>query len=226
MNWSDKIINYITELRFNGKLPKGISIMNPYAESTEAMHASIKFYRKFYDDDSPRELILGINPGRYGAGATGIPFTDPKRLIELDIDWNGPVTHEPSSVYVYDMINAYGGAKAFYGRYFVNSVSPLGFTIRNKAGRDVNFNYYDTPSLYKAVLPFIRQNLEVLRDMGFRMDKAYVLGVRNRKFLEDINGKKTYFREMVTLEHPRYIMQYKLGSKEEYINKYMGVLGG
>jgi hypothetical protein len=225
MNWSEKIIYYITDLRFNGKLPRGISIMNPYAESTEALRASMMFYRKFYDDGSPRQLILGINPGRHGAGATGIPFTDPKRLKELGLPWEGTISHEPSSVYVYDMVRAYGGPEAFYGRYFINSVSPLGFTIQNKAGRDVNFNYYDTPALYKAMLPFIRHNLETLREMGFQMDRAYVLGVKNRKFLGEVNSGSKYFGDLVTLEHPRYIMQYKLKSKEQYIGKYLRTLG-
>lgn len=222
--WSDKIIAYNRNLHFTGKLPKGISIMNPYAESAEAWKASEVFYKKFYADQEPRKLILGINPGRHGAGATGIPFTDPKRLTEVDIPWNGPLSHEPSSVYVYDMISAYGGPEAFYKRYFINSVSPLGYTIRNKAGKDVNFNYYDTPALFKKVLPFIHANLEQLRSMDFDMDTAFVLGVKNAKCLEQINQKGKYFRELVVLEHPRYIMQYQLRAKQRFIDKYLEAL--
>ncbi len=30
-----------------------------------------------------RYLILGINPGRFGGGITGIPFTDPIRLQNI-----------------------------------------------------------------------------------------------------------------------------------------------
>jgi hypothetical protein len=198
--------------------------MNPYAESAEAWKASEAFYKKFYTDQEPRKLILGINPGRHGAGATGIPFTDPKRLTEVDIPWNGALSHEPSSVYVYDMISAYGGPEAFYRRYFINSVSPLGYTITNKAGKEVNFNYYDTPALFKKVLPFIHGNLEQLRSMGFDMETAYVLGVKNAKCLEQINGKRKYFNQLLVLEHPRYIMQYQLRSKDNYIRKYLEAL--
>ena len=222
--WSDKIIAYNQQLGFNGKLPKGISIMNPYTESPEAWKVSELFYRKFYADEASRRLILGINPGRHGAGATGIPFTDPKRLAEVDIPWNGPVSHEPSSVYVYDMIRAYGGPEAFYKRYFINSVSPLGYTITNKAGKEVNFNYYDTPALFRKVLPFIHSNLEQLRSMGFDMDKVYVLGVRNAKCLEQINKEGKFFRELVVLEHPRYVMQYQLRAKQRFIDKYLAAL--
>jgi hypothetical protein len=222
--WSEKIIAYNKQLQFSGKLPRGINIMNPYAESAEAWKVSEAFYKKFYADNEPRKLILGINPGRHGAGATGIPFTDPRRLTEVDIPWNGPLSHEPSSVYVYDMISAYGGPEAFYKRYFINSVSPLGYTIRNKAGKDVNFNYYDTPALFKKVLPFIHANLERLRSMDFDMDTAFVLGLKNAKCLEQINQKGKYFRELVVLEHPRYVMQYKLRAKDKYIKKYLEAL--
>jgi hypothetical protein len=222
--WSDKIIAYNQQLAFNGKLPKGISIMNPYAESAEAWKASEVFYKRFYNDEAPRNLILGINPGRHGAGATGVPFTDPKRLLELNIPWNGPLSHEPSSVYVYDMISAYGGPERFYGRYFINSVSPLGYTIRNKAGKEVNFNYYDTPALFKKTLPFIHANLEQLGSMGFDMDKVFVLGVKNARCLEQINAKGKYFGELVVLEHPRYIMQYQLRAKSFFIEKYLAAL--
>jgi Domain of unknown function (DUF4918) len=223
--WSDRIIAYNKELHFSGKLPRGISIMNPYAESAEAWKTSEAFYKKFYSDQDPRKLILGINPGRHGAGTTGIPFTDPKRLAEvIDLPWNGPVSHEPSSVYVYDMIRAYGGPESFYKRYFINSVSPLGYTITNKAGKEVNFNYYDTPGLFKKVLPFIHSNLEQLRSMGFDMETGYVLGIKNAKCLEQINEKGKYFGKLVVLEHPRYIMQYQLRAKSFFIDKYLAAL--
>jgi hypothetical protein len=41
------------------------------------------FYQKYYADNKKRSLIIGINPGRFGAGVTGIPFTDPIRLKRI-----------------------------------------------------------------------------------------------------------------------------------------------
>lgn len=32
------------------------------------------------------------------------------------------------------------------------------------------------------------------------------------------------FAELIPLEHPRYVMQYKLKPKAEYINKYLQAL--
>src|SRR5690349_14620961 len=126
--FAEKVIRFNHSLDFKGKLPPGINIMNPFRHSLTHETASA-FYKKYYNDDQPRRLILGINPGRFGAGLTGVPFTDPKRLKEkCGIDFNGPVTHEPSSVFVYDMIDAFGGAEKFYGKFYITSICPLGFT--------------------------------------------------------------------------------------------------
>ena len=81
MTFSDKAIRFNQLLQYWGKpLPAGIRVMNPFKESLQAVHIAKTFYQKYYDDQQPRHLILGINPGRFGAGLTGIPFTDPKRL--------------------------------------------------------------------------------------------------------------------------------------------------
>jgi hypothetical protein len=121
------------------------------------------------------------------------------------------------------MINAFGGPEKFYSQYFINSVSPLGYTI-SKNGKEVNYNYYDSPLLQKRVMPFIRSNLETLRGMGFDMETCYCLGVRNAKCLEEINDGGKYFERIMPLEHPRYIMQYRLRRKEEHIQKYLDIL--
>src|SRR5205085_439519 len=113
--FADKVIEFNRELHFSGSLPPGVSMMNPFREDKTVLPLSAQFYKKYYDDLQPRHLILGINPGRFGGGVTGVPFTDPKRLQEkCGIGFNGPATHEPSSVFVYEVIDAYGGPAAFY----------------------------------------------------------------------------------------------------------------
>ncbi len=126
--------------------------MNPFKESGEAVKVSSEFYRKYYGDNKPRHLILGINPGRFGAGVTGVPFTDSKRLTgECGIAYTGKETHEPSSVFIYEMIHAYGGPEKFYQRFYINSVCPLGFVATGKNGKEVNYNYYDSKALTEAI---------------------------------------------------------------------------
>src|SRR6201996_1903311 len=103
--------------------------MNPFREVEGEVEITITVYKKNDNDNNTGRIILGINPGRFGAGLTGIPFTDPKRLIsECHIPYTGKMSHEPSSVFIYEMINAYGGPEAFYKDIYINSPCPLGFT--------------------------------------------------------------------------------------------------
>ncbi|HSK13757.1 MAG TPA: uracil-DNA glycosylase family protein [Phnomibacter sp.] len=223
---ADRINKFNRSLRFSGSLPSGIRIMNPFLEHPEALKVSSAFYRKFYNDNKKRQLILGINPGRFGAGLTGIPFTDPKRLVSYcNIPWKGGPAHEPSSVFVYDMIMAFGGPQVFYDHFYINSLSPLGFTSPGKNGKQVNYNYYDSADLTSAVRDFIIRNIK--QQIGLRMhtDVCFCLGTgKNEKFLRKLNDEHGFFDRVIALEHPRYIMQYKAKEKEAYIEKYVRTL--
>lgn len=222
MTLADKIINFNESLEYKGKLPRGIDVMNPFAESEEIREINRAFYKKYYSDNEPRKLILGINPGRLGAGATGIPFTDTKRLQgDCGIDLASFHTHEPSSVFVYEVIRAYGGPEAFYSSFFINSLSPLGLLIKNKKGNWVNCNYYDYADLYKAMRPYIIENLRLLISMGMETGKVFVLGKKNARFLADINKDEKLFDELVVFDHPRYIVQYRSKYMEDYVTQYL-----
>lgn len=226
MNFAEQVIAFNRSLEFCGPLPDRIRIMNPFAENPAAAETSSRFYRKYYNDTKTRRLILGINPGRHGAGVTGIPFTDTRRLEEkCGLTMEGFSTHEPSSVFIYRLIDAYGGVEAFYGDFYITSVSPLGFVKINDTGREVNFNYYDTPELTAAVLPFMVQSIEAQLEFGLDRLRCFCLGNnQNYKFLTKLNREKGYFGEIVPLEHPRFIMQYRSRFLEEYISKFLGLL--
>ncbi len=171
-------------------------------------------------------MIVGINPGRLGAGVTGIPFTDSYRLLEkCGIVIDGLVTYEPSSVFVYDVVDAYGGAESFYRDFYITSVSPLGFVKLNSKNREVNFNYYDDAALQEVVQPFIIASLEQQLDFGIDRSRCFCMGTnKNYKYLSQLNRQKGYFREIVPVEHPRFVMQYRSKQKEEYIKKYIAAL--
>lgn len=224
MNFAERIINFNKQLEYTGPpLPSGIRIMNPYLEEEQALSISSEFYRKYYSDDNKRHLILGINPGRFGGGVTGVPFTDPKRLIaECGIGYSGKMLHEPSSVFVYEMIAAFGGPEAFYSKLYINSLCPLGFTIMDGRGREKNYNYYDSAALCNTVTPFMIENIKKQVDLGCYTDTCFCFGTgQNEKFIKKLNAAHGFFKEIVALEHPRFIMQYKAKTKEAYINKYL-----
>jgi len=77
--FADKAIKYFSNINSSYNLPKGISVMNPY-ENSEVKKIVKQFYKKFYNDDNKRTFLIGINPGRFGGGLTGIAFTDPINL--------------------------------------------------------------------------------------------------------------------------------------------------
>jgi hypothetical protein len=219
------ILSFNNNLKFTGKLPKGIGIMNPF-QSEEVKRVTGLFYNKYYNDTRPRYMILGINPGRHGAGVTGIPFSDTKRLTEFcGITMQGLHSHELSSVFIYDMIMAYGGVKKFYNKFYINSICPLGFVSINDNGRHKNYNYYDSPELTGAAKGFIVSAINNQLSLGFRRDKCWCLGTgKNFKHLLALNEEHKFFGEIIPLDHPRFIMQYRLKKKDEYIAKYLSLL--
>jgi hypothetical protein len=224
--FSEKIISFLKGLEYEGSLPKGISIMNPFRDNPEIIPVISKFYTKFYNDNRPRHLILGINPGRFGAGVTGIPFTDTIRLAEkCGLSVPGLETFETSSVFMYEMIDAFGGTRKFYSEFFISSVSPLGFTSVGLHGKAVNYNYYDNKKLTEAVIDFMVDSLKKQLEFGIIRDICFCLGTgKNYKFLLQLNCRFNFFDQIMPLEHPRYIMQYKSKQKQFYIDKYIQVL--
>jgi hypothetical protein len=220
---AERIIEFNRTLDFKGELPLGINIMNPFKGDSDILSISSIFYRTFYNDNNPRHLILGINPGRFGAGVTGIPFTDTKRLTNAcGLSYTGKETHEPSSVFVYEVIEAYGGVEKFYNDFYINSISPLGFTISDEKGKEKNYNYYDSKELTEKMFPFMVDNIYKQIALGMLTDVCFCFGTgKNEKFLRLLNDKYGFFKTIVALEHPRFVMQYKAKSKPEYIEKYI-----
>lgn len=217
MTYSQKIRSFVADLQFTVELPPGIEVMHPFTEA-ETRRVGQLFYDKFYNDDNPRYCIIGINPGRFGGGVTGIPFTDPIRLKkECGIENSWPFKQELSSVFVYDMINAFGGPAAFYKKLYFTSVSLLGFTKEGK-----NLNYYDDKLLAERIIPFAVDCFKAQIAWGLDTSVAFCLGEgKNYKFMRNLNEAYKLFDRIVPLSHPRFIMQYKLKTKDDYINKYL-----
>lgn len=180
-----------------------------------------QFYHAFYHDNSTRRIIIGINPGRLGGGLTGIPFTDPVHLEKCCLIKNSlQKKTELSSTFIYEMIAVYGGPEKFYSKFYFSSVSPLGFTREEK-----NLNYYDDARLQKRLEPFIFSCMHAQLDFGIDRSVAYCLGEgENFKFLKQLNDEHQFFRKIIPLAHPRFILQYKSKSKHEYVKHYLEAL--
>lgn len=214
--WSDTILDYQFSLDARAPLPQGISYLTP-ADAPAVRQVMRLFYEKYFSDSHPRIVLLGINPGRFGAGITGIPFTDPIRLQEsCGIDNEFGKRQELSSLFVFEVIAAMGGLEHFYRHVYITSVCPLGFVKEGK-----NYNYYDDRALYQAVKPMIIDNLRGLVKSGVRTDIAFSMGKgTNFKYLEKLNQELQLFDRVEALPHPRWVMQYRLKRKREFISVY------
>lgn len=216
------MIDFNINLQYSGLLPDGFRVLNPYLENPETIYVMTQFYRKYYDDHHCRKLIIGINPSRHGAGVTGVPFTDTKRLKDVcGIEMKSAYTHEISSVFMYDMIRDFGGAEVFYKQFYINSPFPLAIIRKTTQGQWVNANYYDDKALYAMVKDFLIDSLRQHINLGTDPNECVVLGKRNAEFIRKLNREAQLFGNLKVLEHPRYIQQYKSKEKQFYIDKYI-----
>lgn len=219
--FAERVIEFNQNLNYSGKLPEGFQVLNPYGDHPETMQVMQKFYQKYYNDLHQRKLILGINPSRHGAGITGVPFTDTKRLESIcGIKMNSAHTHEISSVYMYDMIAEYGGAESFYKNFYINSPFPLAIVKQTKTGW-LNANYYDDKELFHDVKDFMINSLKKHISLNIDTSEVFILGKKNADFISKLNKEAQLFSKITILEHPRYIQQYKSKEKQLYIDKYM-----
>ncbi|MDL2265517.1 SMUG2 DNA glycosylase family protein [Parabacteroides sp. OttesenSCG-928-G07] len=220
--FADNIIEYNKNLAYTGELPAGFKVVNPFCDNQEAVKVMEQFYRKYYTDSRQRKFIIGINPGRHGAGITGIPFTDTKHLENVcGIRMQSAQTHEISSVFVYDMIAQYGGTELFYQDFFIKSPFPLAIVREKEVGKWINANYYDDTSLLRMTEEFMITSLKKQITIGIDCSEVFVLGKKNATYISEMNKKANLFGRITVLEHPRYIQQYKSKDKQFYIDKYI-----
>lgn len=223
--FANKIIDFNKKLNYAGNLPNGFQVLNPYLTNPEAIKVMQQFYQKFYNDNNLRKFIIGINPSRHGAGVTGVPFTDTKRLENVcGITMKSAHTHEISSVYIYDVIEEFGGATKFYNQFYINSPFPLAIIRQTKNNNWVNANYYDNVQLFKMVKSFMIDSLQKQIALGLNTQEVFVLGKKNALLINKINEEANFFEKITVLEHPRYIQQYKSKEKQIYIDKYIMAL--
>lgn len=220
--FADRVIAFNCSLQYTGKLPKTFRVINLYMDNPETLKVMQAFYHKYYNDNKERKFIIGINPSRHGAGITGIPFTDTKRLDSIcGIKMQSAHTHEISSVFMYEMIAAYGGAKDFYNDFYINSPFPLAIVREAKKGQLLNANYYDDKDLFDEVKDYMITYLQQHINIGLNTSEVYVLGKKNANFIQKLNQEVKLFDRLIVLEHPRYIQQYKSKEKQHYIDKYL-----
>ena len=227
--FSDSVLEFNEWLaNISLKLFDNYTISNPFSGKNRVQIKEITnaFYKKYYNDNNKRYLILGSSPARKGTATTGIPFEDASHLYkETGIMIDHFYINKSSSDFLYDVMEQYGGCEKFYNDFFMSFVCPLGIVNINSKGNEVNSNYYENKKLENFLYNFIVDSLKRQIAFGIETSICYCIGSgENFKFLTKINEQYKFFDKIIALEHPRFIMQYNLKDRNKYLNKYINAL--
>ena len=216
----EKILDFYSHLELEQLKTPNVQVMNPFKKE-EVQAICEVFYNQFYNDSGKRVFMIAINPGRFGAGVTGLPFTDPTILENtLNIPNDFVKRKELSAIFIYELIEALGGVEMFYQNFFFTNVSPLGFLQDGK-----NLNYYDVADLQKELTPWMVEQMTRQVENWGRADIAFTIGKgKNHKELVKLNDQHKWFKKIVALPHPRWVMQYRLKSKNLILDETVSII--
>jgi len=218
--FGSSVAAYLTSLQFTGSIPQDFEVLNPYV-FPEVCRVVTAVCHRYYSDAPPRIGVWGINPGRLGAGLTGLSFTDPVSLRSvLGVTSTIVGRTEPSAQFIADVIRAYGGPESFYHDVYLSALSPLGF-LRN--GKNVNF--YDDPVFTKNIVPWIDEQVSIQESFGLRRGTAVILGKgKLQSFVERSLRERRGWEHVTYLEHPRFVAQYRRSEWSRYVDLYVNTI--
>lgn len=218
MTFGKKVLEFYEELDFStDSIPDNIEVMLPMKD-LQIQKINELFYNKYYNDNEKRIFLIGINPGRFGGGVTGIPFTDPIHLEEV-LKIRNPLLkrHELSSKFIYSVIKGIGGPDIFFKKCYLTAVSPLGFILNGK-----NINYYDSKKLSEKFKIQFTYWLKKQISFGAYTEIAFSLGRgKNFDFLQSLNKEHRLFKQILALPHPRWVMQYRYPERSKFVDIYL-----
>ena len=138
---------------------RNIGILAEFLNNKENIQ---KFHDKYINDNKPKIVLCGINPGRFGAGLTGVPFIDFKSLSILLQNNSLPQNKEDSSQFIFSVIEEIG-IERFFKNVYITNISAVGFYDKSSKYKK-NLNYYSLPSEIQMILfDNLLSELEVIR---------------------------------------------------------------
>ena len=214
LNFGERVLKFYGQLQLPKNIPPEFSLIAPHLDKGAQMYMQL-FFRKFFALNEKRIFVLGINPGRFGSGITGVPFTDAVALENAcGIPNMSKKRKELTSQFIYWFIESWGGPKIFFEDFFLSAVCPIGFE-RN----GVNRNYYDK-EIFGTIKHYLVSTLKRQCALGAEC-VAIVLGMgNNQRVFDKLNDEYCFFESVHVLEHPRFIMQYRRKYVDEYLLKY------
>lgn len=195
---------------------RNIHILKGFIEQIDTVRA---FYKQYYpesEQERSKLVLCGINPGRKGAGKTGVPFLDFKSLSQLlpNINYRD---EEQSAQFIYKLIS-HIGAKKFFDNIYLTNISWLGF-VGLKDGRRINVNYYELDEEEQEIF-----TLGFIHEMDILKPYCIIpLGEQVEKNLRQMQKKGTLkYKIGHRLNHPFYC-SIKTNT-EQGLKKYLEVI--
>jgi hypothetical protein len=210
--------NFYTKLKSNLDVRdtlerEKIAILDGFNKNIELVR---RYYQKVYSTEAKRVVLCGINPGKNGAGKTGIPFLDFRAVSQI-LSGIGQDDREQSAQFILSIINEIG-SESFYKNVYMTNISWFGFT---KDGN--NLNYYDLPS----PLPTTFTD-SFIEEMDIVQPKVIVpLSKEVEQTLKQmINNGRLRYPIAKRLPHPYYCSIGKRVTryKEIYVNKITNLI--
>lgn len=207
LDYYDSITNGEKEWVIERLNHQNINILKGFIKNSKLV---TDFYKLYYCNNRNRIVLCGINPGKLGAGKTGVPFLDFKSLSKMlpnikDTDC------ELSAQFIYSVITHFGN-KTFFDNVYLTNISWFGFTKDNN-----NFNYYN-----------MDQDLQDEFTSGFIEEMEIVqpsviipLSEDTEKSLKNMNKRKNLGLKIAKrIAHPYYYSNFPT-RYEDGLNKYI-----
>jgi len=187
----------------------GIEILKEFLANWDNI---LEFNRKYYAKGEPKTVLCGINPGRLGAGKTGVPFIDFKSLSQLIPNVMRDDT-ERSAQFFYEVVKHFG-AELFYNSFYVTNVSWVGYAKRQKTQKNVNYSDLPIPAR-DAVLSLFGYEMNLVKPIT-----VISLGGLVKETVDSVIGPSV--RTNITLLHPNYCAFPK--NRERCKRQYIEIL--
>jgi hypothetical protein len=166
------------------------------------------FWDTYYGAGVPRVVVCGLNPGRFGAGQTGIPFMDFASLGQL-LPGIARQDHERSAGFFFEVVSAFG-VTAFYRTFYVTNVSAVGFV---RSGRNLNYPDLPAPALETVKQRFLEE-MELVQPTH-----VIALGHQVQKTLRQWLPAEVDCSRC--LAHPAWVATYRPHDSAQWIEHYL-----
>jgi len=201
---------YLSDSEFQRCLGKhGICVIADFKHNLSGIEA---FWQRYWQDDLPRVMLCGINPGRFGAGQTGIPFVDFQSLSRLIPD----VTRqdaEKSATFFFKVAEAFG-LEQFFRTFYISNVSSVGYL--DSKGK--NLNYHDLP---REALDIVERNFN--EEIEF-VQPTHIISLSKEAHATIRRCLPEQIECRFRLPHPSWIMTYRQSEQTRWVDKYLEVL--